>query len=507
MKTFGSDKIKNIALLGNASSGKTIIAETMLFEGGMIDRRGTIEGNNTISDYNEIEHENGNSVFPSVLHTIYNDTKINIIDPPGADDFCGGAVIALNAADTGLMVINAQNGVEVGAEIHSRFASGVNKPLIFAVNQLDHDKANFEKSIESCKERFGSGIIVAQYPLETGSNFNSIVDVIKMKLYKYPTEGGKPDIQDIPDNEKSRAEAYQSELIEKAAESDESLMETFFENGTLTEEEIQQGIKNGLLQRGMFPVFCISAKKNIGIGRLLEFIANAAPLPSDMPGYKTTEGEEMNFDSSGKPSLFVFKSSIETHIGEITYFKVVKGEITESIDLVNANNQTKERLSQLYVCNGKNRTKVSKFTAGDIGATVKLKNTKANHTLNGSGLSHTYEPIRFPEPKFRTAIKPVSEGDDEKLGEALQRMHHEDPTILIEYSKELKQIILSGQGEYHLNILKWHLDNIFKIETAFIAPKIPYRETITKVAQSDYRHKKQSGGAGQFGEEIGRAHV
>ncbi|MEA1896990.1 MAG: elongation factor G [Bacteroidota bacterium] len=500
MKTYQTDHIKNIALLGNSGSGKTTFAESMLMNGGIIDRRGNVESKNTVSDYHQIEHENENSLYSTVLYTEFKDKKINVIDTPGLDDFVGGVVSSLNPVDTGLMMVSAHNGVEVGTEIHFRHTDQAGKALVFVVNSVDHEKSNFDKTIELMKERFGGNVVLVQFPVNEGVGFNSIIDVITMKMYKYGTDGGTPEILDIPDDQKDKANDLHNELVEKAAENDEPLMELFFENESLTEDEMRKGIKMGLVQRGIFPVFCASAKNNMGVARIMEFIVNAAPAPNDMPAPKNNKEQEIKCDASGPASLFMFKSSLEEHIGEVNYFKVMSGEIKEGIDLINSHTSNKERISQIFVSAGRKREKVASMVAGDIGATVKLKSTKTNHTLNINGQDWSFSSINFPEPKFRTAIKTKSEGDEEKLGEALGRMHEEDPTIIIEYSKELKQIIIHGQGEYHLNILKWHLDNEFKVETDFIAPKIPYRETITRVAQADYRHKKQSGGAGQFGE-------
>ncbi len=500
MKTFQADQIKNIALLGNSGSGKTTLSEAMLFNGGVVERRGTIEGNNTVSDYRPIEHENGNSIYSTVLYAESHNKKINILDTPGLDDFSGGVISSLFASDSAVMTINVQNGVEVGTEIHFRHAEKEKKPLIFAVNGMDHEKANFEKSIEMMKERLSGDVILIQYPVNEGIGFNSIIDVLKMKMLRYHKDGGKYEEADIPADQAARAVELHSALVEKAAESDEALMEIFFSNDTLTEEEIKKGIAKGIVNRGLFPVLCISAKNNIGVDRLMEFIVNMAPSIYDLPAPVNNKGEKIAPNPEGPASVYVFKSSIEEHIGEINYFRVYSGKITENIDVINSNNGSKERLSQLYICAGKNRTRVPELHTGDIGALVKLKNTKTGHTLNAPGNDWRYEGVKFPEPKYRTAIKAQSESDDEKLGEALNKIHLEDPTIIIEYSKELKQIIIHGQGEYHLNIMKWHLDNIYKIPTVFNPPKIPYRETITKVAQADYRHRKQSGGAGQFGE-------
>jgi elongation factor G len=500
MKTYLADQIKNIALLGNSGSGKTTLAEAMLFNGGVIERRGTIEGTNTVSDYRPIEHENGNSIFSTVLYTEFKNKKINILDTPGLDDFSGGVISSLYAVDTAVMTINVQNGVEVGTEIHFRHAEQVNKPMILVINGLDHEKANFEKSLEMMKERLSTNVILVQFPVNEGIGFNSIIDVLRMKMLRYGKDGGLAEVVEIPADHADRAAELHASLVEKAAESDESLMELFFSNDTLSEEEIRKGMSKGILSRGMFPIFCISAKNNIGVDCLMDFIISEAPSIKDMPAPVNSKGNEVKPNPAGPASVYVFKSSIEEHIGEINYFRVYSGKITENLDVVNSNNNTKERLSQLYVCAGKNRTRVPELNVGDIGAFVKLKNTKTNHTLNVPGNDWKYEGVKFPAPKYRTAIKAQSESDDEKLGEALNKLHLEDPTIIIEYSKELKQIIIHGQGEYHLNIMKWHLDNIYKIPTNFNSPKIPYRETITKSAQADYRHRKQSGGAGQFGE-------
>ncbi len=500
MKTYSTSQIRNIALIGNTGCGKTTLAEAMLFEGKVIERRGSVEAKTTVSDYTEVEQIYQRSIYSTVLFTEFMDHKLNIIDTPGSDDFSGGVFSAFKVCDTGVMVINAQNGVEVGTEIFGRYAERHNKPMIIAINQLDHDKANFENTMESLRQSFGSRIVEVQYPVNPGTGFDSFIDVLLMKMFKFQGDSGIREALPIPDAEMDRATELHQALVEAAAEHEESLMELFFDKGSLTEDEIRQGLRAGLKSRSVIPVFCTSAKRDIGTKRLMEFIINVAPSPADCGPQNTVDEQAVPCEASGATSLFVFKSALEQHLGEVSFFRVMSGKVTESQDLVNANNDTKERISQLFSVAGRKREKMAEMVAGDIGCTVKLKNTKTNHTLNGGGKEWKFPSISFPNPKFRTAIKSKNAGDDEKLGELLNRAGQEDPTIIFEYSKELKQMILSGQGEHHINILKWHLNNTHKIEVELYAPKIPYRETITKVAQADYRHKKQSGGAGQFGE-------
>jgi elongation factor G len=501
MKVYQTNEIKNIALIGGAKAGKTTLAEAMLFEGGVINRRGSVDDKNSVSDYREIELERQASVFSTVMYTEYAGKKINIIDAPGFDDFIGEVVAALKVSDTAVMVVNAQNGVEVGTEITWRHVTRLEKPTVFLMNQLEHEKANFDESLRQLKTQFGDKVIVAQYPVNPGQGFDTVIDVLKMKQYKYPVGGGKPEVSDIPAGEADKAEEYRNAIIEAAAESDEALMEVFFENGTLTEEELAKGINMGISTRTMFPVICTSGKNNQGVARFLEFVAENLPAPNEVAPEKTTEGKELSFDESKTPIAFVFKTAVESHLGEISYFKVYEGTLTESIDLVNANTGSKERLSQLFAVAGKNRQKVEKVMPGDIAATIKLKDTNTNNTLTSAkNQDDKVSPIVFPEPKYRMAVKAKNTSDEEKLAGILKEMNNIDPTLLYEHSKELKQVILSGQGEMHLNVAKWMIENINKVGIEFYAPRIPYRETITKSAKATYRHKKQSGGSGQFGE-------
>ncbi len=500
MKVYKTDEIRNIALIGNAGSGKTTLAEAMLFEGGVINRRGEVTAKNTVSDYTQIEQDYGNSVFPTLLYTEYNGKKINILDTPGMDDLCGGVVSSLHVTALSLITINATTGVEAGTEAAGRQAEHADTPLVFVFNQLDHDNTNFESALDQCKTAFGNKVTVVQYPLDAGPGFSSIVDVLKMKMYKYGADGGKPEILDIPESEMEKAGELHNELVEMAAENEEELMELYFDKGTLTEDEMRKGIKLGMLERGLFPVFCTGAKKNIGVGRLMEFITNISPAPNEKKMTAIASGKEVKMEASDLPSIFVFKTSVESHVGEITYFKVMSGTITEGLDLINTTTGNKERLSQVFVSAGKNREKVDQLVAGDLGCTVKLKDTKYNQTLSTKDADTKFEEIVFPAPRHTVAMKAENDSDDEKVGEVLNKIKYEDPTYIIEYSKELKQLLVHGQGEYHLNILKWYFDHVYKIQVNYLIPKIPYRETITKSAQAYYRHKKQSGGAGQFGE-------
>ncbi len=501
MKVYQTNEIRNIALIGGAKSGKTTLAEAMLFEGGVISRRGTVEDKNTVSDYRPIELERQNSVSASILYTLADNKKINILDTPGFDDFCGEVISALRVADTALMVVNGQNGVEVGTEISWRYSNRANTPVIFVVNHLDQENANFEETIRQMKAQFGKNITLMQYPLNAGSGFNSIIDLMKMKMLVYPKGGGKPEIREIPDGEKGKAEEMNAALMEELASKDESLMEVFFDKGVLTEEEMKQALKSGLISRTIFPVVCVCAKQDMGVGRLLEFIAGSVPAPNEMPGTKTTDGKVLKCSATDPTSAFIFKTSIEQHLGEISYFKVYAGEITEAMDMVNPARQSKERLSQLFVVNGKNREKVDKMVAGDIGATIKLKNTYTGNTLNSQkNADDVIVKTIYPEPKFRTAVKAKNTADDEKISAILHELAKMDPTLIMGYSRELKQMIIQGQGELHLNLAKWHVEQLEKIPIEYYAPRIPYRETITKSAKAMYRHKKQSGGSGQFGE-------
>ncbi|MDH6308584.1 elongation factor G [Dysgonomonas sp. PFB1-18] len=500
MKTYQTQEIKNIAILGSSGAGKTTLAEAMLYEAGVIKRRGSVKDGNTVSDYFPVEKEYGYSVFSSIFSVEWMNRKLNFIDCPGSDDFSGNVVTSLNVTDTALMVLNAQYGVEVGTINQLRYTQRLKKPVIFIVNQLDHPKADFDNVVSQLKADYGDKAVLIQYPVSVGEGFNAVIDVLKFKMFRWKPEGGVPEVLDIPADELDKATELQQKLVEAAAENEESLMEKFFDQGTLTEEEMRMGIRWGLVNRDLYPIFCVSAEKDMCVRRTMEFLGNVVPYVRDLPAPVNTDGKEVKPDSDAPTSLFFFKTMVEPHVGEVSYFKVMSGKVHEGDDLLNANRGSKERMGQMFCPAGKERSKIEELVAGDIGAAVKLKDVRTGNTLNAKGADNKFDFIKYPDPKYRRAIKAENEKDTEKMNEALQRMHEEDPTWLIENSKELKQLIVSGQGEFHLKTLKWRMENNDKIAIVYSEPKIPYRETITKAARADYRHKKQSGGAGQFGE-------
>ena len=500
MKLYQTNEIKNIALLGNDGSGKTTLTESLLYEAGIIQRRGRVSQGTTVSDYFPVEQDYGYSVFSTVYHVEYNNKKLNIIDCPGSDDFVGAAITALNVTDTAVLLLNGQYGPEVGTQNHFRYTEKLKKPVIFLVNQLDSEKCDYHNVLDRLQEIYGSKVVPVQYPINEGPEFNALIDVLLMKKYSWKPEGGAPIIEDIPAEEMEKATEMHKALVEAAAENDDTLMEKFFETEQLTEDEMREGIRKGLVIRSIFPVFCVCAGKDMGVRRLMEFLGNVVPFVDEMPKVHNTRGEEVPVVTDGPTSLYFFKTGIEPHIGEVAYFKVMSGSVKTGDELQNADRGSKERLGQIYVCAGANRQPVDQLNAGDIGCAVKLKDVKTGNTLNGKDTENRFDFIKYPNSKYSRAIKAVNESETEKMMAALLRMRQEDPTWIVEQSKELRQIIIHGQGEFHLRTLKWRLENNEKIQVRFEEARIPYRETITKASRADYRHKKQSGGAGQFGE-------
>lgn len=500
MPEFDTSHVKNIVLLGHAGSGKTTLAECMLFEAGIINRKGSVTENNTVSDYHELEQERGNSIFSKLMHTKWRGYKINILDTPGYDDFVGEVLSALRVADTGVMLLNAANGVEVGTDVIWEYTEKFKTPMIFAINKLDHDKADFNKTVQQAKDHFGSKVTVVQYPLQEGAGFHEIIDVLRMTLYKFKDTGGKPEKLPIPDNERERADQLHKELVETVASNDEALMEKYFDKGELDEDEMKEGLKKAMINHDIFPLFCLSAERNMGSGRLMGFIDNVCPSANEMPPQKTISGEELPCNPNGPACLFIYKTISEAHVGDLSYFKVFSGTIKTGMELVNESNGVTEKINQLFLMEGNKRMPVNELTAGDIGATLKLRNTHVNNTLHVKGKNIELPPIEFPSSNMTVAIEPVNKGEEEKLAQALHQLKEEDPTLIVEVSPELKQTLIHCQGDMHLAVAKWKIENIHKVPVKFIKPRIPYRETIRKAADANYRHKKQSGGAGQFGE-------
>lgn len=500
MPEFDTSHVKNIVLLGHAGSGKTTLAECMLFESGIINRKGSVNENNTVGDYHELEQERGNSIFSKLLHTKWRGYKINILDTPGYDDFVGEVLSALRVADTGVMLLNAANGVEVGTDVIWEYTEKFKTPVIFAVNKLDQDKADFNKTVQQAKDHFGNKVTVVQYPLQEGTGFHEIIDVLRMTMYKFKDAGGKPEKLPVPDEEKEKAGQLHKELVEAVASNDEALMEKYFDKGELDEDEMKEGLKKAMISHDIFPLFCLSAERNMGSGRLMGFIDNVCPSANEMPPQKTITGEDLSCNANGPACIFVYKTVSEPHVGDLSYFKVFSGTIKTGMELVNESNGVVEKINQVFLMEGNKRLPVNELVAGDIGATLKLKNTHVNNTLHAKGKNYELPPIAFPSFNMTVAIEPLNKGEEEKMAQALHQLKEEDPTLIVEVSQELRQTLIHCQGDMHLAVARWKIEHIHKVPVRFIKPRIPYRETIRKAADANYRHKKQSGGAGQFGE-------
>jgi len=500
MPEFDTSHVKNIVLLGHAGSGKTTLAECMLFEAGIINRKGSVSENNTVGDYHELEQARGNSIFSKLMHTKWRGYKINILDTPGYDDFVGEVLSALRVADTGVMLLNATTGVEVTTDVIWEYTERFKTPMIFAVTKLDHDKADFNKTTQQAKDHFGNKVTVVQYPRQEGAGFHEIIDVLRMTMYKFKDAGGKPEKLAIPDDEKEKAEQLHKELVEAIASNDEALMEKYFDKGELEEDEMKEGLKKAMINHDIFPLFCLSAERNMGSGRLMGFIDNVCPSANEMPPQKTIAGQELPCDANGPGCIFVYKTVSEAHVGDLSYFKVFSGTIKTGTELMNESNGVLEKINQLFLLEGNKRLPVNELVAGDIGATLKLRNTHVNNTLHTKGKNYELPPIEFPHSNMTVAIEPINKGEEEKLAQALHQLKEEDPTLIVEVSQELKQTLIHCQGDMHLAVAKWKIENLHKVPVKFIKPRIPYRETIRKSAEANYRHKKQSGGAGQFGE-------
>ena len=500
MAEFDTSHVKSIVLLGHAGSGKTTLAECMLYEAGLINRRGNIAERNTVGDYHELEQERGNSIFSKLLHTKWRGYKINILDTPGYDDFVGEVISALRVADTGVMLLNAVMGVEVTTDIIWQYTEQFKTPMIFAVNKLDEDRADFDRTVHEAKNHFGNKVLVVQYPRQQGAGFHEIIDVLRMTMYKFKDAGGKPEKLPIPDDEKAKADELHKELVEAIASNDETLMEKYFDKGELEEDEMKIGLKKAMINHDLFPLFCLSAERNMGSGRLMGFIDNVCPSANEMPAQTTMSGDKLECDANGPACIFIYKTVSEPHVGDLSFFKVFSGTVRSGMELENESTNVTEKINQLFLVEGNKRNNINELVAGDTGATLKLKNTHVNNTLHARGKNYELDPIEFPSSNMTVAIETVKKGEEEKLSQALHQLREEDPTLIIEHSQELKQILIHCQGDMHLAVAKWKIEHIHKLEVRFTKARIPYRETIRKMADANYRHKKQSGGAGQFGE-------
>lgn len=500
MPEFDTEHVKNIVLLGHAGSGKTTLAECMLYEAGIINRRGRVEDQNTTADYHPLEQERGNSVFSKLLHTKWRGYKINVLDTPGYSDFVGEVLSALRVADTGVMLLNAANGVEVGTDIIWEYTERFRTPMIFAVNKLDDDGADFDRTVQEAKEHFGNKICLVQYPRQVGAGFHEIVDVLRMTLYKFKDTGGKPEKLPIPEEEKEKAYRLHQELVEAVASNDEVLMEHYFDKGELEEDELKEGLKKAMIHHELFPLFCLSGERNMGSGRLMGFIDNVCPSANEMPPQQTTSGTPLPCTADGPACLFIYKTISELHVGDLSFFKVFSGVVKAGMELVNGSTGAVEKINQMFLMEGNKRTPVQELVAGDIGATLKLRNTHVNNSLHARGHAIELTPILFPTANMTVCIEPGNKGDEEKLAQALHQIREEDPTLQVEVSQELKQTLIHCQGDMHLSVARWKIEHNQKLGVKFGKPRIPYRETIRSKAEASYRHKKQSGGAGQFGE-------
>ena len=496
MNVYDADHIRNVVLVGHQGSGKTSLAEAMLFVSGTIHRMGSVNDGSTVSDYHTSEKERQMSIFSSLLHAEWDKHKINIVDTPGYPDFVGEVAGAMKVGDTAVFVMNATEGVEVGTELAWTYAADSGKPSMFVVNQIDRQQADFNRLVGQIKERFGASASVVQFP---AGDARSIIDVLLMKQLTFPADQkGQAVVSDIPADFQDQAEDLHNALVEDIAVNDEALMELYFDKGELDEDEMRQGLHTAMLNRELFPIFCASGIENVGVSRLMSFIDNVCPSPAEMPPAATSEGDPVKAAPAGPPVMFIYRTMAEQHVGDYSFFRVYSGTVEAGMDLENAQTGSGERLGQLYALNGRDRDTVAKMVAGDIGALVKLRNTHTNNTLRKKGARSVIEPIAFPAPRYRTAIHAVNEGEEEKMAQGLHQIIEEDPSLQIVHDPHLSQITLGGQGELHLRIAQYRLKNKANVEIDFGKPRIAYRETVQKRARASYRHKKQTGGAGQF---------
>ena len=505
MKNYAAKDIRNFAVVGHGGSGKTTLSEAMLSLSGKINRIGSIESGTTTSDYHHDEHQRQISIHSSPLHLEWDDIKFNLIDTPGYLDFIGEAISSLAVVDAAVVVVHAVNGIEVGTEQVWNYASNYRLPKIIVVNGLDKEHTQFDKILQQAKSNFGSNVFPLQLPVNAGPGFNQVVDVLRSELITYSTDGsGKYSEEKLPEEWQEKIKELHEELIEYVAESDDTLLEKFFEEGNLSEEEMREGLHRAIQNQVFIPVFCTTATQNIGIARLMDFISKYGSSPVDratIQAENANSGEtiEVALDGSA-PVVHVFKTISEAHVGELSFFRVYSGSVSTGMDLQNTTRGNSERFGQMFLMNGKDRTSVPSLNAGDIGAVVKLKDTHTGNTLTGPSNKVKLSSVKLPNSNIHLGIRSKSKGDEERIATGLSTIHEEDPTFIYRVDSELHQTVISGQGELHLQISIDRLKRKFNVDVETFKPRIPYRETIRGKGSSKYRHKKQSGGAGQFAE-------
>ena len=505
MKEFTSGDIRNFAVVGHGATGKTVLCEAMLSCSGEINRMGSIEAQNTISDYHHDEHERQISIHSSPLHLEWMDKKFNIIDTPGYLDFIGEAISSLAVVDMAVVLLHAVNGVEVGSEQVWSYATKNNIPKVLVINGLDREHSKFDEIVQQTKDHFGKNVFPMQLPINAGPGFNQIVDVLRSELITYQTDGsGKYTESALPEEWQNRVEELHQELIEYVAESDDTLLEKFFDQGNLSEEEMRSGIHQAIQNQSFIPLFCTSAATNVGVTRLMAFISKYGSSPVDRGTVLAKEpnsDEEVSVALEGKePVVYVFKTISEAHVGDLSFFRVYSGSVFAGMDMLNTSRSKSERFGQMFLLNGKNRMSVNNLNAGDIGAVVKLKHTHTGNTLSSQKFRVVMDSVALPKSNIHMGIIPNAKGDEEKLAVGLSTLHEEDPTFVYHVDSELRQTVISGQGELHLQVSIQRLQRRFHLDVNTFKPRIPFRETIKGKGVSKYRHKKQSGGAGQFAE-------
>ena len=506
MKEVISEAIRNIALVGHGGSGKTTLSEVLLYTAKETNRIGKIEEGNTVSDYTPNEIDKQISITSCLMNLEWNNTKINIIDTPGFSDFVGDVKSALKVSDTAVMVIKSAEGIEVGTDTAKSIIDEYKLPSSIVINKVDSEHSTFFETVEDVKQRIHPGATIITLPVSEGINFTGIIDVIKMKAYNYGETGSRNITEtDIPGDLKEQAENLRTQLIEKIAENSEELMNKYFEDGTLSDDDLKKGLKASIINGNLIPVFAFSATKVVGADNFLDFVSNYFPSPLERGKVSAkladkNESVLVNVDSNGEPVLFVFKTISEQHVGELSLFKLYSGKVTPGLDLLNESNNKTERLNQLFTLNGHNRKEIPEVVAGDIAAVVKLKDTHTNNTLASRDYTVIIDPIEFPEPVIRGAIKAKAKGDEDKIATGLHTLHEEDPSFNVGFDPEISQTIISGQGELQLLLAVKRLKDRYNVDVDLIEPRIPYRETIKAIANDvEYKHKKQSGGRGQYG--------